>query len=211
MISARKAESHAAIVGRGIGRLANFPQDPFAKPFPSTDHGEADVLTHDLGPFLDDVLFEEPHEKIDFPLRPLPILAAEAIQAQLFDADAGAILDDGPHAGHSPAMAFDAGEASPLRPASVSIHDDRDMPRKPVARNSGEFEGIDHGGSAGGHGVGSGINLKIAVCLGGGYVKAAVILTGFAARLNRAYEFRPNDRGRNGKPERENPECWSNL
>ena len=47
------------------------------------------LLLHDRGPLLDHVLLEQVHQEIDFRLRPLPVLARQAIQRELLDLQPG--------------------------------------------------------------------------------------------------------------------------
>ena len=94
----------------------------------AADHADADVLLHDRGPLLDHVLLEQVHQEIELALRPLPVLARQAIQRELLDAQPGALLGRAAHAGHAAAVPLDPRQALPLRPAAVAVHDDGDVP-----------------------------------------------------------------------------------
>ena len=90
------------------------------------------LLPHDLRPLFDHVLLEEMHQQTQLAPRPLPVLAAEAIQRQLLDPQAAAFLDEQAHALDTAPVPLDAGESAGLRPAAVAVHDDGDMPRQSI-------------------------------------------------------------------------------
>src|SRR5262249_14977465 len=92
------------------------------------DGGETDVLLQDLGALVDQVLVEQDHEEVQLRLGPLPVLDAEAVQGELADAEPAALLDGGAHALDTAAVSLDARQAALPGPATVTIHDDSDMP-----------------------------------------------------------------------------------
>ena len=74
-------------------------------------------------------MLQQLHEEGNFVGGPLPVLAGQAVERELLDAQPGAFLghpadDVGPAA-----MPLDPRQASPPRPAAVAVHDDGDMPR----------------------------------------------------------------------------------
>ena len=104
----------------------------------AADHAHRDILLHDRRAFFDHVLLEQVHQEIELVLRPLPVLARQAIERELLDAQPGAFLGDAADAGHAAAMPFDPRQPLPLRPAAVAVHDDGDVPRHalPAARRA---------------------------------------------------------------------------
>src|SRR5207253_2811069 len=101
------------------------------------DGGEADVLLADLLALGEEVLVEQGHEQVELGLRPLPVLDAEAVQGELLDAEAAALLDGGADALDAAAVALDAGQAAAAGPAAVAVHDDGDVPRQPGGVEAG--------------------------------------------------------------------------
>src|SRR5207302_4602227 len=91
---------------------------------------EADVLPQDRRPLLHEVLLEEHHEEVQLGLRPLPVLAGEAVEGELADAEAAAFLDGGADAEDALGVALDALLAALARPAAVAVHDDGDVARQ---------------------------------------------------------------------------------
>ena len=82
-------------------------------------------------PFLDEILLQQGHEEVEFRLGALPVLAAEAVERELADAEPAAFLDGGADAVGAAGVAFDARQAALLRPAAVAVHDDGDVLRQP--------------------------------------------------------------------------------
>ena len=73
---------------------------------------------------------QQGHQEIELGLRPFPVLAAEAVERQLADAEPAALLDGGADALDAAAVALDARQAALLGPAAVAVHDDGDVPRQ---------------------------------------------------------------------------------
>ena len=125
----RQTKSHALIVAAAVDSLRDLVADTGAQTIFSADDREPNVLPHNLRSFLDDVLLQQPHQPIEFPLGSLPVLAAEAKQSQLLDAQTGAIFYDKPDALDTAAVSFDARQSTCLRPPTVSVHDDGNVLR----------------------------------------------------------------------------------
>ena len=89
---------------------------------------------HAVGMQLVDLAVERVHEQVhearDFVSGPVPVLAREGKQGQRFDAAPRAFLDRHARRLESRPMSGGARNALGLRPASVAVHDDRDMPRE---------------------------------------------------------------------------------
>ena len=73
---------------------------------PPADDREANVLLHDLGPLVDQVLVEQGHQEFEFRLRPFPVLRAEAVERELANSEPTALFDGRPYALHAAAMAL---------------------------------------------------------------------------------------------------------
>jgi hypothetical protein len=69
------------------------------------------------------------HEGIHFGSGPFPVLYAERIQRQGFDAEIDAVQGDSLDRSCAPAVSLDARQRSLLRPAAVAVHDDGQMAR----------------------------------------------------------------------------------
>ena len=129
--------------------LVHFPLHRFGNVVAAADHADANVLVHDRRAFFDHVLFEQMHQELEFQLRPLPVLARQAVQRELLDVEPSALFGGAANAGHAAAMALDARQALPLSPAPVAVHDGRDVPR-PVGDGHverferGSYQGLYH-------------------------------------------------------------------
>ena len=93
------------------------------------DERDAHAVLVQLVDFAIERLQEKLHQRADFALRPIPVLAGEREQRQRLDAAAQAELDRRAHGFLAFAMAQAARPAAPLGPAAVAVHDDRDMAR----------------------------------------------------------------------------------
>ena len=87
------------------------------------------LLTQIFQKLLEQLQVQQMHQEGEFRRGPPPVLAREAVERELLDASLDAVLRDTPHAGHAPAMPLDPRQAALLRPATVAIHNDGDMPR----------------------------------------------------------------------------------
>ena len=115
------------IAGRERDGPIQFLERGRGQSFPAADHRQADPLTHQQRPLLDQVLLEQLHEKFEFVGRTPPVLARQAIERELLDAQPGAVLGDPAHAVHAAPMPFDPRQPALNGPAAVAIHDDGNM------------------------------------------------------------------------------------
>ena len=98
-------------------------------PGPASDRLEANIFLNQLWRFVFEKLFQQPHQREDFGFRPLPVFGRERVEGQEIDFELGASLDAlacGPGAF---LVAFDPRQTTCPGPATISIHDDRDVPR----------------------------------------------------------------------------------
>jgi hypothetical protein len=86
------------------------------------------------------------HEEVELGLWPLPILAGQAVQGQLFDVQTRAFLDSSSHAGHTLTMPLDPREVLPFRPTTVAIHNHGDVPGTTICVDT-QFGGGSRSGS----------------------------------------------------------------
>ncbi|MNI75310.1 hypothetical protein D3C73_1314490 [compost metagenome] len=73
---------------------------------------------------------EQLHQRIDFFLRPAPVLAGEREQGQRRNAQFQAALDGAVDRARAGTMADDAGATALLCPTPVAIHDDGNVARQ---------------------------------------------------------------------------------
>jgi hypothetical protein len=90
---------------------------------------ELDIVFHERRPYFLKIPGVEIHQEIDFFLRPFPVLYAERIQSQVFDAEFDAV-DSGFFDGFSALlMPPESGQVLFCGPSSIAVHDNRDMAR----------------------------------------------------------------------------------
>jgi hypothetical protein len=90
---------------------------------------ELDIVFHERRPYLLKIAGVEIHQEIDFFLRPFPVLYAERIQSQVFDADFDAV-DSGFFDRFSALlMPPESGQVLFCGPSAITVHDNRDMAR----------------------------------------------------------------------------------
>src|SRR5207244_1210664 len=109
---------------------------------PPADGREADVLLHDLGPLVAEVLAEQRHQEVELRLWPLQFFDAEAVERELADAEPAALLDGRANALDAAAVALDARQAALPGPAAVAVHDNGDVPRQPLRGEAGRGEAL---------------------------------------------------------------------
>jgi len=85
-------------------RLVDFPPHVFGNALAAADHADADIVLADRSPLLDHVLLEQVEEEFQLLLGAFPILAGEAVQCDLFDAQPSTLLGDAPHRLHAVAV-----------------------------------------------------------------------------------------------------------
>ena len=74
------------------------------------------------------------HQEVDLRLRPLPVLARQAVERELLDLEPGTLFGGAADRVDAAAMPGDARQILPRGPAAVAVHDDRDVPRPPFER-----------------------------------------------------------------------------
>src|SRR5262249_52105408 len=107
--------------------LVDLAQHTVGQAAATADGAEADVLVEDLPALVEEILFQERHEEIEFRLRALPVLAAQTVERQLADAQPAAFFHRGAHAVGAAGVALDARQTALPRPAAVAVHDDGDV------------------------------------------------------------------------------------
>ena len=77
---------------------------------------------------------QEPKDAFHLGSRPTPVVGRKRVERKTCYAKRGRAFHNAAHCGHSGAMAGDAGQSTPFRPAAISIHDDGDVqPRLSVS------------------------------------------------------------------------------
>ncbi len=129
---------HEAAVARGAHfRLAHGSLKLRMKARAVADDPQADlVLVQTLG-FTAQCREKQLHQRTNLFGRALPVFTGEREQCQHFDPGFGADLDNGPHGIDTRLMACNAWQQAFLRPAIITIHDNRDMARH--RRRHGRF------------------------------------------------------------------------
>lgn len=86
-----------------------------------------DPFTVEVARLAVDELREEHHQRADFRAGPIPVLGAECVERQIFDALRLALLNDAPNIVYSGAMTGYAWQAAARGPATIAIHDHCNM------------------------------------------------------------------------------------
>ena len=105
-----------------------------------TQQPDRDALAHQVGGVVTDGGVEQREQHLDLLARARPVLAAEGVDGEHLDATLLGPLDDGPDRVHARGVTLGLGDAALARPSAIAVHDDRDMPRRPVdilARTAG--------------------------------------------------------------------------
>ena len=131
----RDAEREPGAVTRGGGSLIDFIEDGLRQAFAAPQLDEADIVLDKFPSLFDEVLEVQVHQRTDFSRGPFPVLHREGIERQGVELEPGALDDDVADGLRASAMPGNARLISLLRPSTVAVHDDRDMPRPAVGRN----------------------------------------------------------------------------
>jgi hypothetical protein len=90
----------------------DFLQDILGKPLPTAKHSKSYLLLEHQWSLADHKPLEQPHQKIEFILRALPILARETKQCQVGDPQSSTGLYHRAHRLGTTPMPFDAGQST---------------------------------------------------------------------------------------------------
>ena len=142
-VADREQNRHAVVVARAAFDFAQLVENVGREPAQIADGAEPDAVAHHTRHFAAQIALEKPHQSVYFPARSLPVLARKRIQGQVLDADLPRRLDDCAHGVLAPAVSLNPAQPACLGPATVAVHDDRDVAGKIAARCR----------FAGGHGV----------------------------------------------------------
>src|SRR5262249_3215775 len=113
---------------------------------PAADDGEADIVFVNGGQFPLQVFAEQPHQELDFGLRAARVPAGEDGGSETGKFQASGSLDCLASRFNTPLVARSARQTTPLSPAAVTIHDDRNVARKAVSIDFFEKLGFLPGG-----------------------------------------------------------------
>jgi hypothetical protein len=89
----RQAQPRTRIAGTQADRLVHLLLDSLRDAVPAADDIDDQVVAHDPIPLVDHVLLQQMHQEIQFVLRAFPVLAGQAVQRQLLDAQTSRFLD----------------------------------------------------------------------------------------------------------------------
>ena len=101
----------------------------------AADRLEPNIFFHQLRRFLLQETFEQPHQREDFGLRPLPVFGRKGVEREVLDLQARRSLRRMRAPLRRPVSCpLIRGKPRVLRPATVAIHDDGDVARNRFAR-----------------------------------------------------------------------------
>src|SRR5262249_11813809 len=124
-----QTENHAGVAPAHANVFVDVAKDRGGQIVATTNGGKANVLLHDLRTLIHQILAEQGHQEIQLRLRPLPILDAQAVERQLFDAQPTAFFHGGAYALNAALVPLDTRQTALPGPPAVAIHDDRDVSR----------------------------------------------------------------------------------
>jgi hypothetical protein len=142
---------HERRTGIIFGDLLGFVQQTEnvgLQPFALADHSHAHIVLVQLREIVSHEALQEPHEIVDLVCRTRPVLGAEAIDREIFDSEFAGRRDDVAKRFDTAAMTFAARQPACRRPATVAVHDDRDMHRRRVDAGGLVQRGVWHGHDA---------------------------------------------------------------
>ena len=119
----------AIVAGQRLG-LVDQRDDVGLQMVAVADHADLDAVLMQFGKIAADKKPQETHQIADFLGRTFPVFGAEAVEGQIFDAEFAGRPDDDADGFNALPMAGNARQMPLCRPASVAIHDDRDVPRR---------------------------------------------------------------------------------
>ena len=126
----RQAQGHFAIARRISHERLQWLSHETRQSVDIADGDEANVVVHDFGSLVDDVVTQKLHEQGHFVRRSQPVLRRKSVQGQRTHTD----LARGPHhlahRHRAPAMALDARQSTLLGPATIPVHDDGNVARQ---------------------------------------------------------------------------------
>ena len=131
----RQTEADSRVAARHLHRPIDLVGNIGRQPFAAANHGEPHVVLHQRGALGGQVEPQQLQKRPEFIRRSLPVLRRQTVQSQLFDSQSAALGRDRPHDLRAAAMAFDPELRMPLGPPPVAVHNDRDVPRPPLARH----------------------------------------------------------------------------
>jgi hypothetical protein len=96
----------------------------------AADDQQANVVPVNDRKFLAKILPQQSHQKVNFRLRPAPILERECIEGQVGYFEPGAGFDHFARHLHPGAVSCDPGQVAAFRPSAIAIHNDSQMLRQ---------------------------------------------------------------------------------
>ena len=93
------------------------------------DHAEAYTLTFQFRQFRFQKTDEQLEEEFHFLRRAVEVFPREGVYRHIRNTERTAACKQRAHRIHAASMPFTAGEAAPLRPSTVTVHDDGEVSR----------------------------------------------------------------------------------
>lgn len=129
-----QAQGQPAIPAAELHVSVDLAEHVGRQSFAATDDAEANVLFENLFPLFNEILLQQGHQEIQLCLRPLPVLGAEAVKAELFEPQPARLFHHRPDRAHAAGVPLRSGLAALAGPPAVAIHDDRHVPGQPMAQ-----------------------------------------------------------------------------
>ena len=129
----RQREHRAGIARRALARPGHALLHIFRQFVLPPNVFETNVVLIQRGNFRLQIAAQQAHQEVDFTLRPfLPVFFRKGVERERMNADARRRLHCRAHGRDSGAMSGHARHVTPLRPAPVAVHDDRDVSWEPL-------------------------------------------------------------------------------
>src|SRR6476646_6894948 len=130
-VAQRDVELHAGVRPRALLGSVELAADVGLQPIGLADDVKSNVVLEQCLELGAEVVLEQPHERRDLGVGPLPVLDGKRVQRQYARTQTRGGLDGVPHGVDAGPVPFDAGQMTVRGPPAVAVHDDRDVARHP--------------------------------------------------------------------------------
>src|SRR5260370_731575 len=128
----RYRELHARVTCGLLHRAFDIGAHRFGQVVRPADDQETDIIPMNDGELLAQVLAQEAHQEVDFRFRAAPVFHRKRVQRKGGDIESGTRLNYGSRRLNAGAMPRNSRKVTPLRPASIAVHDYSDVLREPL-------------------------------------------------------------------------------
>src|SRR3984885_13469715 len=105
----------------------NFRAQIRRQPIAAADHYQMCAAVDETPRLGPEIAAQHPHQRLDLVARTQPVVGGKSEQSENLDTAVGSSLDHAAHGLDTGAMACGARQASPDGPASIAIHDERNV------------------------------------------------------------------------------------